>query len=225
MTKNPNTQWISTQKPEPSFKINPTNPLKEISSIAKSRYPTIELLWDATRARLERLFGNWYPSTILPTLISISTPVITVESRERFEEIIRKYSQHLAWLHDRAIREKNGAIDKAIRIADDVPRYDHHIIPRSRWWVDGNGNYLMLDEGDHAVFHEVFSNLTPIEQITHIILIFRGQYDPRMISDLCSHILQPNQTQNIHYRTHLLKYGKVEYPKWVWSFMKSMQEK
>ena len=224
MTKNPSTPCVNIQKPEPSFKVNPTNPLKEIHSIDKSKYPTVELLWDVTRARLERLFGNRYMSRTLPTLVRMSAPIITLDSRERFEVIFRKYSQHLVWLHDGNIREEMGAIEKTLITADDVPRYDHHIIPRSRWWVDGNGNYLGLDKGDHTVFHEVFSNLTPIEQITHIILLFRGQYDPWMIQVLCSHILQPNQTQNIHYRTHLLRHEKVEYPKGVWSFMRNLSQ-
>lgn len=222
MTKNPNTRWVNVQKPEPSFRVNPTNPLKEISSIVKSTYPTIELLWSETRARLERLFGNRYPWTILPTLIRMSASAITEESREKFEAILDKYSQSLSWLYDRGIREKIGAIELTLRTADDVPRYDHHIIPKSRWWIDGNGNYLMVDEGDHAVFHAAFSNLTPIEQITHIMLLFRSQYDPGMIYELCKHVLQPDQTQNVHYRTHLLRHGKVEYPKWVWSFARNL---
>lgn len=228
MTKNPNTQWISTQKPEPSFKINPTNTLKHIKSIEQSKYPDITTVSEQVRIliiwRMKRLFGNRYMTSSIPTILQMSRLVLEDDFRWKAGAILEKHAVHLAWLHNENTWERSGALERVMLSTDsNALRYIHHIIPQERWWGHADENLFQLDEGDHFVFHEMFSTLTPVEQIAHIVLLLRRKYDPALVNSICQLIL--SQNQNLHHKKEFLRYGQIEYPPGVWSFMKNLNWK
>ena len=45
----------------------------------------------------------------------------------------------------------------------------HHIVPRSKGGSNNGNNIAKLDKKKHEAFHTLFSNLTPVEQITFLI--------------------------------------------------------
>ena len=57
----------------------------------------------------------------------------------------------------------------------------HHIIPRSRGGVNHDQNYFWMPRDVHNDFHDVFDTLTPIEQLSQLILLFKQSYHPSFV--------------------------------------------
>ena len=220
MTKNPThpefaikTTWI---KVIPTT-INPENPLKRLKEFQKktsTQYPSIDQLPDIYRERVRLLFWTQYLANSLPLLWKISKSVFTDEFNLRMKAILWDHRIHLDWLTTESRRVKSWSLEVYWN-THDIPATDHHLIPRSRGWINHERNYLRLPEDHHKDFHKIFWTLTPIEQIAHITLCFREHFSPGLIVDLCGIL----QDQNAQYEPFLLEYGKVKYPAGIHNFI------
>ena len=45
----------------------------------------------------------------------------------------------------------------------------HHLLPRSKEWIDNYDNILMLQESTHRALHKLFHNATPVEQMKKLV--------------------------------------------------------
>lgn len=226
MTKNANTSNLAFEKESThSFptSINAENPLKKLKKFQKNepiQYPTIGQLSASYREKIELLFWTHNISSSLPILWKISKPVFTEEFNHRIRSLLWDYKAHLDWLDVDCRRSKQWGLE-VLWDMHDIPATEHHLIPRSRGWINHERNYLRLPWDTHSDLHYIFGTLTPIEQIAHIALCLRKYYDPKLMSDLCEIL----QNQNNHYESILVKNSKIVYPPAIWGFIRNLHKK
>lgn len=201
--------------------INPENPIVQLDNYVVRwdiRYPILENTQPKYIEWIKRLFWTHYAATIPSTLMRISAPVLVQEFQVRFNEIINYKSKYLDQLRDDKTRHKRWSLETDWRMNDDALCTDHHLIPQDRGWIDNQRNYLKLPEDVHQEFHRILSTFTPIEQIAHLILLLRGQYNIEFITTISEQI----KDQNDHYIHNLIKWWKLVYPKSIWGFIRNM---
>lgn len=220
MTKNlslPDAYNISVDGATVSTRISPENPIRQLKEFEKKwtiEYPQITNFREEYQWRVESLFGTHHIANSIRILWRISKDTFTYEFNKRIIAILWDHRIHLDWLYITSRRPREWALEVDWH-THDFPTTRHHLIPQERWWEDHERNYLILPEEHHKDLHKVLWNLTPIEQIAHLVLCFREYYDPRFIRDVCGIV----QDQNAQYESFLLEYGKVKYPPGIYNFI------
>lgn len=59
----------------------------------------------------------------------------------------------------------------------------HHIVPHSRFGTSNAKNFRYVDRSTHNDFHTVFSNLTPVEQMLHMVAISANRFHPTFVGE------------------------------------------
>lgn len=135
----------------------------------------------------DRLFGAHLPHQAMLRLNGFNSTALTLEFKNDVRTILSK--SDLGEYYDSPDDVRRSQIFKAAEFDSEgkllvgwrtVSRKSnpHHIVPHSRFGTSHPKNFRHVDRVTHNDFHTVFSNLTPVEQMLHMLAISAKELNP-----------------------------------------------
>lgn len=140
----------------------------------------------------DNLFGTFPPHRSMLRLEHFNSKVFSRDYRKMVRRILLGEDLEYFYKHPEHIEArfeqdqgdwKNGNILCPWFTTTDKPN-PHHIIASSRGGNDNWKNKRFMDRRYHDNFHTVFHNLTPVEQLTVMMIIHKRLLNPEFVHDI-----------------------------------------
>lgn len=139
-----------------------------------------------------RLFGAHLPHQAMARLNGFNSTALTLEFKNDVRHLLSRsdpgeyYEDPEDVLRDQVFHaadlDSEGSLLVGWKTVSDKSN-PHHIVPHSRCGTSHPKNYRRIDRITHNDFHTVFSNLTPVEQILHMLAISVRHLNPVFVGE------------------------------------------
>jgi hypothetical protein len=203
-------------KEKPNFSATLDSPLVMLSSLSLSgntQQRVIRSLGKERKEAFHRMMWTNPHEKAFSITTGVNVSVLQESFRTRFRKIFTGRASSILqnqkpWMNMPIWQRKYWSLE-IYWPATNAQLTKHHILPRSRGWINHEQNYFWMPRTVHDDFHDIFGTYTPIEQLAYLLLLHKQEYRIDFIRDMTSLLLE--KSQNSYYKANFLRHNRVEY--------------